>query len=213
MLRFRESFRGYNRDDVNAYIEQINSNFSKKEAELRAVITDLQVKAADNVSDKDNIGDESICSVRQELERSKLEIERLMAELNEFKNKSNGDCEEKSKLYDSMSAQVGSIIIQANSNAETIVSNAKAVADRMLADSMVRSNKILDEAESIKSEATRFAENYMAQISDVCIEEYDSMLSELNFRLNELAYSIKNRSEAILNSFNEKIEKLDIDNN
>ena len=42
MLRFLESFRGYNRDDVNAYIEQINIHFSKKEAELRAVIADLE---------------------------------------------------------------------------------------------------------------------------------------------------------------------------
>ena len=41
-FRFRESFRGYNRDDVNAYIEQINIVFSHKEAELRTYIAELE---------------------------------------------------------------------------------------------------------------------------------------------------------------------------
>ena len=36
MLRFRESFRGYNKDDVNAYIEQVNARFSRRESDLRA---------------------------------------------------------------------------------------------------------------------------------------------------------------------------------
>ena len=48
MLRFRESFRGYNRDDVNAYIEQLSIMYSKKEAELRAEIAELQAAVTVN---------------------------------------------------------------------------------------------------------------------------------------------------------------------
>ena len=37
-MKFRESFRGYNKEDVNSYIEQMNIKFSRRESELLAMI-------------------------------------------------------------------------------------------------------------------------------------------------------------------------------
>ena len=41
-FRFRESFRGYNRSDVNSYIEQINQKFNRREEELKKEIDALK---------------------------------------------------------------------------------------------------------------------------------------------------------------------------
>ena len=75
MLRFRESFRGYNKDDVNAYIEQVNARFSRRESDLRAQIADLQnrmqVPAANTADD----------GTKKRLEAAETENAKLKAEL------------------------------------------------------------------------------------------------------------------------------------
>ena len=85
MLRFRESFRGYNKDDVNAYIEQVNVRFSRRESDLRAQIADLQNRqpapAAAPVDD----------GTKKRLQEAETENAKLKAELEELKNSAAGN--------------------------------------------------------------------------------------------------------------------------
>ena len=97
MLRFRESFRGYNKDDVNAYIEQVNARFSRRESDLRAQIADLQNRMPAPAA---NTADDG---TKKRLEAAETENAKLKAELEELKNSAAGNSEK----YNMMTASWG----------------------------------------------------------------------------------------------------------
>ena len=183
MLRFRESFRGYNKDDVNAYIEQVNMRFSRRESDLRAQIADLQNRqpapAAAPVDD----------GTKKRLQEAESENAKLKAELEELKNSAAGDSEkdEKSRLYDSMSSQVGNILIVANSNADKIRSDAEEDARRIKAEAELEAEKI-----------RRDAETKMNSMIDNYLDSYAKLIAEAKDRFSDITESMKARSEQLL---------------
>lgn len=201
MLRFRESFRGYNRDDVNAYIEQINIHFSKKEAELRAVIADLENRT---VTPTQLHTDSEYDDLNRQLISLKNENETLKNELAKAKENIENDAEEKSRLYVSMSAQVGSIIIQANSNAEKIISEAKLEAENIKMTAALKSKEILDEAQKKKEETIRCIEETLKTASNECITEYAEIINDAGNKLTLISDSIRIKAEIMLTSLESK---------
>lgn len=195
MLRFRESFRGYNRDDVNAYIEQINLHFSKKEADLRAIIADLENKVNQNSNINNNAEIESLKKQISELNNANSTLE---SELAKAKASVESEAEQKSKLYDSMSSQVGSIIIQANSNAEKIVAEAKIEAENIKMNASLRAKEITDEALKKKEETIRYIEEALNAASVECISEYSEIISETNSKLISISDNAKAKAEKML---------------
>ncbi len=200
MLRFRESFRGYNRDDVNAYIEQMNLRFSRKEAELRSQIAELQSSAS-----KPEKAEES--TVSPELEELKAEVARLTSdndtlkkELEEEKAKTAGgsETEEKSKLYDSMSSQVGNILIVANSNADKIVSDAESEAIRIKAEAQLDAEKIKLEADRKMNTMIAELDSKIKSMSDSYIDDYRKIVSEAQVKFSLVTDDMKKRSEQLL---------------
>ena len=201
MLRFRESFRGYNKDDVNAYIEQIHMKFTRREAELRAQLAELSNSLCCQAG-----SDEALVA---ELEAAKLALSRTEAENKELKTmieasktamaESNNETAEKSKLYDSMSAQVGNILIVANSNAEKILGDAKREADR-----------IKCEAEEAKTAMIAALETKLKAISDQCLREYEMLVSEAKVRFGQITEDMKMRSEDLLATTERKSRELEI---
>ena len=210
MLRFRESFRGYNRDDVNAYIEQLNLHFSKKEADLRALITDLEVKCNNAPAVSDNID-----SIKQELEKLKAENERLVSENNALKeNLENAESktigeDEKSKLYDEMSAQVGNIIIVANSNADKIIKDAETKAAEILAEATVKAEVMTAEAEAKKNEAVVFMEEKLKNASEQCLSEYTVLVSQTKDQLMSVSEGFKNKTNELMAKLEEKSKEIE----
>ena len=195
MLRFRESFRGYNRDDVNAYIEQINLHFSKKEADLRAIIADLENKVNQNANTCNNSETESL---KNQVVSLKEENSSLKTELTKAKACVENEAEEKSKLYDSMSAQVGSIIIQANSNADKIITEAKIEAENIKMNASLRAKEITDEAQRKKEETIKCIEDILRTASNECISEYSEIIDGTNIRLKSIGENVKTKAEEML---------------
>lgn len=195
MLRFRESFRGYNRDDVNAYIEQINLHFSKKEADLRAIIADLENKVNQNANTCNNSETESL---KNQVVSLKEENSSLKTELTKAKACVENEAEEKSKLYDSMSAQVGSIIIQANSNADKIITEAKIEAQNIKMNASLRAKEITDEAQRKKEETIKCIEDILRTASNECISEYSEIIDDTNLRLKSIGENVKTKAEEML---------------
>ena len=195
MLRFRESFRGYNRDDVNAYIQQINFQFSKKEAELRAVITDLEIKLSQNSSKQSQLDFDSLNS---ELETLKIENSKLKSDIDDLNAKISSDCDEKNKLYDSMSAQVGSIIIQANCNADKILNDARADAENIKLSAEIQAKEIITNAQKKKEETLNSIESFIKSASAECINEYNVIIDEANDKLNSICDTVKYKADKIL---------------
>ena len=194
MLRFRESFRGYNKDDVNAYIEQVNARFSRRESDLRAQIADLQNRMPAPAA---NTADDG---TKKRLEAAETENAKLKAELEELKNSAAGNSEkdEKSRLYDSMSSQVGNILIVANSNADKIRNDAEEDAKRIKAEAELEAEKIRRDAETKMNTMIDELEGKLKSVSDSYLDSYANLIADSNHRFTEIPDSMKARSEQLL---------------
>ena len=152
-IQFRKSMGGYNREDVNRFIEEMSARNYDNETELRKQNEELEKKIKKLEEENAEIitlGD-SISQLQEKLEQS----ENLISSLNETISKLNsekdvlfkentelkervaecektekGDSEvyEKSNKYDQVSGQIGSLILNANAKAEAIVSEAQIKA-------------------------------------------------------------------------------------
>lgn len=204
MLRFRESFRGYNRDDVNAYLEQLNANFSKKEAELRAIISELQLSLESADNEQNNLHESEINALNTELEEMKAENERLRGDLDSANKKYEAEANEKSRLYDSMTSQVGGIIIQANANAEKIISDARIEAESIRQNAVIEAKNTVSEAEKIKNEARAYADSCIRTAKESCVTEFDSIVTSASNELALVCDKLKSRTTTLVESLKEK---------
>lgn len=208
MLRFRESFRGYNRDDVNAYIEQISFVFSKKEADYRAKIADLEGKLNNVVPAEANThSEEDWNKLTSELETLRAEAESIRAQLSELISDNND--EDKSKLYDSMSAQVGNIILSANSNAEKIISDAKFEAEKIKREAEEYASKVRADADAQSKELIDKATLNVAGFAADCTLKYTEIVNDATATLVEISSSIKSKSDILKSSLDQKIKELE----
>lgn len=205
MLRFRESFRGYNRDDVNAYIEQLSLHFSKKEADLRVIISDLESKLNHN---ENTHTEAEFDDLKSQLDALKSENSRLQSELDATNQCIENEAEEKSKLYDSMSAQVGSIIIQANTNADKIISDAKQEAENIKTSASITSKEILDEAQRKKDETIKNINEILNTASKECVNLYSDIINDTNERLKSIGDYVRSRAEAMLTDLENKASQI-----
>ncbi len=203
-IRFRESFRGYNRDDVKAYIEQINIVFARKEADLHAYISELESRI-DNAPVQPVVShsDEEWSELFSKLEEAQNEIKRLNDE------KASADEAEKSKLYDSMSAQVGNIIISANANADKILADAKEEADRIRNDADIYSESVKAEADKIRDEIIGNVNSKVRDFAVECVTQYGTIIGETNVKLESIADNLKSRSENLLNTLGNKTMEIE----
>ncbi len=203
MMRFRESFRGYNKDDVNAYIEQVNLKFNRRESELRAQIAELQSVAQPVAAPTPAV----VPAENGELEALKAELSAAKAENEELKTRlakatandsTENETAEKSKLYDSMSAQVGNILIVANSNAEKILNDAKTEAERIRTEASVEAEQIRRAAEEKLNGMTAVLEEKLKGVSEKCLNEYEVLMSEARVRFGQITDTMKERAKTLL---------------
>ena len=161
-IKFRKSMGGYNREDVNNYIESITSKNYETEEALKKQIADLEAKVITLEAEIEEY-EESVVVEAEKLRNDKEQSELLIAELNntvakmgaenteltqentqlrervselEKANASNVEAYEKSNKYDQVSEQIGSVLLNANARAESLVSEAQIKA-RVHIDNMV----------------------------------------------------------------------------
>ncbi len=161
-IRFRGAIGGYNKEDVNEYIETLSTKHHAAELESNKKISELEekVKELENELESRN---ESFLAENAELKERLEKAEALIDELNETlakqgeekeqlskentELKAKGDeyekmCEtnselyEKSSKYDRVSEQIGSMIVSANARAESIVSEAELKA-KVISNAMI----------------------------------------------------------------------------
>jgi len=162
MVYFRTALGGFNRDDVNSYIERLNSDFAERERIAKKRLDAADAKIADLESKKGELdaANAHIEELEKEAEaREKLiaeyiaKVEQQAAEIDSLTT-SKDDAESeislltekiaslseaisKSEKYDDISGQIGEIILSARSTAEDIIAKAEddAAAKRAAADS------------------------------------------------------------------------------
>ena len=147
--KFRGAIGGYNKEDVNNYIEEISRKYSanlseleKKADRLERKINALEEEAEERAqAEQNNVSkseyDEKIAELNLAIDALKSENEALIRERDELADKlsslteeseSRDELFEKSAKYDQVSAQIGSMIVSANARAESIVTEAEIKA-------------------------------------------------------------------------------------
>lgn len=165
-VKFRKSVSGYNKQDVNEYIESFSRKYERNERDLKKTIEEKNKKIAEfeaackNSEESERI----IAELNEKLDSLKSENESLsdannklgvrIAEL-EKDAELNKEAYEKSGIYDKVSEQIGSMIINANAKAESIVGEAELRAK-------VKANAMLDD---MTDELKAFCEKYSDAIS------------------------------------------------
>ena len=127
---FAKAGRGYNREQVDAFLVELNATFAEKEAALNDRIRELTAALA-------------------ETEEKLLESTNKNAELEESYS---ARLAEKEKECEAMHASIGQRLMSADNRAEEIVANAQAQADSILANARRRAEL---ESERIVAETRR----------------------------------------------------------
>ena len=202
-VAFRSAMSGYNRKDVNAYIIEINRDFEARETEFTSKITSAEESAAEAVKAAEAAREEAKAALqakeeaeailaalresndamKEENARLTEQIAALQAKLTEAEKISAVDPEsneiKKSMKYDQISAQIGDILINANSSADRIVAAANAEATRIMTETE-------DEATYIRARLSDAADHMLTHISTELHDSTDHCLSELMNALREM---------------------------
>lgn len=158
-IKFRNAMGGYNKADVNGYIESLNARMFESENESNKKITELEKKIKELEKEVGEKNTEEVKELFEKVEKAdklivelngridslkaeNVELEKknteLVSKIDEFEKTvtDNSELYEKSIKYDKISEQIGSMIVSANARAESIVSEAELKA-RVAAKNMI----------------------------------------------------------------------------
>ncbi len=154
--QFREAFKGYNKEDVNAYIQQMFFQFEERE---RALTRARKEAAAPQPSPEKDAEIEALKAKIAELEAL---IEAQKAKISEM--------ETAASRYEKMSAQVGDIMLGARSDAERLTEGARESAKQIETDARVAADALLAQANAqaaqIRTEALKQADTIISYAAD-----------------------------------------------
>ena len=200
MVYFRTSLGGFNREDVNSYIEKMNSEFAERERAATRKREALEAKLSELETAKSEL--QQALSRASALEEAAAAREKLIAEqltrieeqnrtIENLRLERSAACERaeslderlaslsdaiaKSEKYDDVSAQLGEIILSAKSTADEIIENAKREADAMRksADEQMESA-----AASFNARAATAAYALKNQIKKIANDSYASLTAQ-----------------------------------
>lgn len=226
MVFFRSALGGFNRDDVNGYIEKLNAEFAERERIAKRKLEAVEEKCAALEGAKEQF--EQSLSRIEALEEEAKQRERIIDGYKETVDAQKARIEEleaagvasetkigelsarieslseailKSEKYDDISAQIGEIILSAKSTAEDIIAGAEkeAAAKRAKADAQIESA-----AASFNARAANAATSIKTQMKKIAQESYASLAkkaAETSDLLRDLAAHIGSTSD----SFGERI--------
>jgi len=164
-------FGGFNKKDVAGYIEEL----SKKSGEYKAESEQLRERCDELETSKlamDELQD-NYDSVQRELEDANTEIEQLKAEIAQLKDENTALSAELESLkvdaeaYKAAREQLVTLELDANRRAVELERDAKANADRVLAEARDSVIALQSSLESIRRDALRMKDNLYAQITGI----------------------------------------------
>lgn len=222
MVFFRSALGGFNRDDVNSYIEKLNAEFAERERTAKKKLDASESKCAELESAKEQLEQSLLRLAEMEeeakqrekligeyiarIDAQKMEIEALEAskvasesEISELSARieslSEAIC--KSEKYDDISAQIGEIILSAKSTAEDIIAKAEkdAEAKRANADEQIETA-----AANFNARAATAAYSIKNQMKKLARDSYASIAekaAETSDMLRNLAAHISSASDSL----------------
>ena len=226
MVFFRTALGGFNRDDVNSYIEKQNAEFAERErvtkkkldaaeskcAELDSKITELesaQLRIAELEKEAET-REKLIAEYIEKVERQSTEIENLKTSKYDAESTINKLTEEiaslseaisKSEKYDDISNQIGEIILSARSTAEEIIERADEEAAKKLASADIQIENAAASFNARAATATYAIKNQMKKLAGDSYSSLAEKAAETSDMLRNLAAHISGAAE----EFNQKL--------
>ena len=221
---FRTQLSGYNKDDVNNYIEEQNLSFSRKEATLKKTLNEkqeqinsltAQVAELKKIPDltapleaekekvkalaEENKGLAAIAEahlttvselteentkLKEELETLRRRIEEAANKPAEIKEAVPAEDAGQSIMYDKVSRQLGSMLIDAREMTDNMVSSAKERSEKIIADARDEAKKIISDAGEKNARALDAAAQCSKRLISNMNMEYLKYISETKEDLN-----------------------------
>lgn len=134
MVAFRLSRRGYDRQDVNRYIEEMSLRFTASENALRSRIKELEERLCAENGEKPQDAEK----LTEENRALREENKRLAEENKRLSEVSQVSRPEDNAEYRELSEKLGDIILKANLDADRVKNEAEAEAEKLISEASER---------------------------------------------------------------------------
>jgi len=254
-LSFRSQINGYNKSDVNAFIEEQNIRFSSSEASFRKTIEEKQeqIKALTKKLDELGVDDDSFVmsndekkkldesiktkdakiksleadlrkykdskestNLKEKLEKKEEEIKELKAELKDCNAKLNKKITEQveeaktvavsndnAQMYDKLSKQLGSMLIDAREVADHTIEEAKKEAERIINEAQENANATMASVVEKKDAELDIIKRALKRLSSDISCEYLKYISDSRESFEKLLAENSSKQTQLLTELNE----------
>lgn len=190
MVAFRLSRRGYDRQDVNRYIEEMSLRFTASENALRSRIKELEARLSGEDCEKSPVAEKLTAE-----NRALREENRRLAEEN---SRLSADCRpEDSAEYREISEKLGDIILKANLDADRVKNEAEAEAEKLMSEASERADAVrlksavdarvlLSNVRTSLDDLTEKQLSALKTVSKDTVSEYEKLYKELEERFDAM---------------------------
>lgn len=190
MVAFRLSRRGYDRQDVNRYIEEMSLRFTASENALRSRIKELEARLSGEDCEKSPVAEKLTAE-----NRALREENRRLAEEN---SRLSEDCRpEDSAEYREISEKLGDIILKANLDADRVKNEAEAEAEKLMSEASERADAVrlksavdarvlLSNIRTSLGDLTEKQLSALKTVSKDTVSEYEKLYKELEERFDAM---------------------------
>ena len=190
MVAFRLSRRGYDRQDVNRYIEEMSLRFTASENALRSRIKELEARLSGENCEKSPDAEKLTAE-----NRALREENRRLAEEN---SRLSEDCRpENSAEYREISEKLGDIILKANLDADRVKNEAEAEAEKLMSEASERADAVrlksavdarvlLSNVRTSLGDLTEKQLSALKTVSKDTVSEYEKLYKELEERFDAM---------------------------
>ncbi len=196
MIVFRKSGKGYNKDDVNKYIEEMNIRFKSEVDSLKSEISKLSSStqaSEDDSSQKANDETESqLASLQNEIEQLKL-INKAISDENKHLNEL---IQKQSAMYEDAVSQNSS---NGSNNDDPFV-DVKVKADQILSDADVAARLITDRVQKHLSSMTDNYESVLLTGALDSLKDIEESFLNARVKVKEIQFRMEDTLKSISSS-------------
>ena len=228
---FRESFRGYRKEDVNEYITETNLRFANKEKEYKDKICAL--------TEKVESGDSRLCTenkkLLEQLETLKSENEFLLrkngelhimlekaeksakeaieakeAEFNASQLKQNSDrSDNKEENVEGIATKVGNVLVIAQLNADKMIAEAKVEAEKIKKEAEESAMKTVRAANAKADAIISSMNKKVKEMSDNYLSQFGAIVSEIKDDFYRITENARDKADGLKKDIFEMKKEVD----
>ncbi|MBQ3527166.1 MAG: hypothetical protein IJA52_01225 [Clostridia bacterium] len=198
---FKKAFKGYDRDDVNAYILSLNKILEENKLSYDKALRECNTRAEadyqkiceltealahlDAIKRENEENASLIASLKKELEEKDARIAELsesvatLSETNKVQSSANEDDRTKAEYYDNLCAKAGEILVIASGTAESILNRANEEACKIVGEANDKKDLMLKKFSNSVEDAAEDINSYIRTAVSDCIAKINKSVNEI----------------------------------